>query len=138
MKGICGTFGATRLANHFKQFDQALKEANLDVAQKCIDALSPILPPVIEQLKTWRLQATVPATANAQEPMSKADALALIEELQVLVAEMDPNAMPLAEQLYTGMPDNDVASQIVAALDAFDFDEAELLLPQLSSLCRDM
>jgi HPt (histidine-containing phosphotransfer) domain-containing protein len=126
LKGVGGTMGATGLQQRAGALEAALRAGRVTELESLALALQSALQPVLAVLQTWAQSlkassAEVALTADANPAARES----LMDELQRLLQEMDPDAGDRAQALAGHYPpDHAAALALVQAAQAFDFDIA--------------
>ena len=128
LKSVLATLGADGLALSAAELEQALAErqARSGVDPR-IDALNVELKALIAAVRAKLPEPSAPATLD----LSAAACAAAIDELEILLAASNPEALAWLERnpgvLRRNLPEADV-TEMEAAIRAFDLDDALLLL----------
>jgi len=132
LKSVGGAIGAQSLQQRAGALEAALREERLQEAPALLSALHSSLQPLMNSLQTWSAALSPPVgPASASQPAAvppPQDPQALqrlMNELQVLLQELDPEAAERAQILASHFPPDQVLAQNVAqqARD-FDFESA--------------
>ncbi len=128
LKGVAGNIGADKVLQAALVLESACrqKKSAADIETALQDVLTE-LDPVIEGLERFI------ALSNNEQPGQTAEGQqveALIAQLKILLKEHNIEALKRSKELEALMPEHDL-SALVTAVEGFDFDGAEELLPQI-------
>jgi HPt (histidine-containing phosphotransfer) domain-containing protein len=125
IKGVAGTIGAEELRSTAAELETALKEERESSYAERIEALKRAMHPVLEGLSL--LLPSRGATAEAGQEIEPAETTSMLDELEELIEEMDPDSEEKAEALQRklgGAGDRKLAAQLLRQVSAFGFDDA--------------
>jgi polar amino acid transport system substrate-binding protein len=132
IKGVAGTLGAETLRTRAAELETALKEEIESLYDQRIEALQLAMGPVLQGLTA--LSTDSEASADTDENIEPAEIASLLDELEQLIREMDPDSEQKAEVLQRklgGSGDSQLAAQLVRNVSAFEFDAALEILDRL-------
>jgi HPt (histidine-containing phosphotransfer) domain-containing protein len=132
IKGLAGTIGAEALGLRAAELETALKEESNSLYAERIEALQLAMHPVLQGLSV--LSTDREGSAEADENIEPAEIASMLDELEELIEEMDPDSEQKAEALQRKLGssgDRKLAAQLVRQVSAFEFDDALQTLGRL-------
>ena len=154
LKGVGGAIGAVGLQQRAGALESALRAGRLQEVEPLVDGLGSALQPLLDGLQAWSsAQAAggnaapvatskgltaVAAGAGGDDKTATASAdvdadalMLLMNELQHLLQEMDPEAGDRAEALAAHLPLSTLAQELTQQAQSFEFDTALQTLQSL-------
>jgi CheY-like chemotaxis protein len=135
IKGVAGTLGAETLRTRAAELETALKEESESSYSARIEALQLAMDPVLQGLTA--LSTDHEPSADTDENIEPAEIASLLDELEQLIREMDPDSEQKAEVLQRklgGSGDSKLAAELVRNVSAFEFDAALQTLGRLKAI----
>jgi len=132
IKGVAATIGAADLNNRAKDLEAAIKGGKGDGYGKLVEQMELVMTPVIQGLAA--LGEDLAADAGPADTADPEQIAALLDELETLIEEMDPDAEAKAEDLRRILARTDgasLASKLARQVGGFEFEEAEQTLSQI-------
>jgi signal transduction histidine kinase/DNA-binding LytR/AlgR family response regulator len=134
LKGLAGAIGAHDLRPAAIAMDAAIRSRSSDTYWRLLDRLDNTLTLVIHSLKQLAQQQSDTALPSGDAKLDEAAVPELVERLESLMRELDPDAEEVAiilRQRLGSSPMQVSAMELVRQLGSFDFDAARQTLNQL-------
>jgi len=134
LKGLAGAIGAHDLRPAAIAMDAAIRSRSSDTYWRLLDRLDNTLTLVIHSLKQLAQQQSDTAVPSGDAKLDEAAVPELVERLESLMRELDPDAEEVAiilRQRLGSSPMQVSAMELVRQLGSFDFDAARQTLNQL-------
>jgi len=130
LKGVAGSLGALAVHDSSQQMEAALKEDQSQLFESLLEKLTRDLKEVIDdlQIKIRPLSSIDMENKNTQSLDMEA-LISLLDEIQVMGEEMDPDMEDVAEKIYQflhhqGSTHKQLAARLVDQCENLDFEEA--------------
>jgi len=138
IKGVSGSIGAGGLHRDAESLDSALKEGQQDLYPELLSRLEDTLAPVMQGLEVLAVNGEIEGPgAKDGGPMDVETIMPLLDELQTLLEEMDPEAedkvTDLKAQLGGGAHQKFVI-KLSKQVGEFEFEEARETLAKLRNV----
>jgi HPt (histidine-containing phosphotransfer) domain-containing protein len=135
IKGVSGSIGAGDLQRDAESLETAFKEAQQDLYPELLSRLEDVLTPVMQGLEVLSVQdSPEESDAKGGGPMDVAAILPLLDELQTLLEEMDPEAEDKVTDLkaqLAGGAHQKLVNTLSKKVGEFEFEDARETLAQL-------
>jgi CheY-like chemotaxis protein len=135
IKGVAGSIGAAALQRDAASLETAFKEAQQDLYPALLSRLADVLAPVMQGLEALAVQgSTEEPGAKGSDPMALEAILPLLDELQILLEEMGPEAEDKAADLkarLSGGAHRKLANLLSKQVGEFEFEDARETLAKL-------
>jgi HPt (histidine-containing phosphotransfer) domain-containing protein len=138
IKGVSGSIGAAGLQRDAASLDSALKEEQQDLYPELLSRLEGALTPVMQGLEALAVNGeTEGPGAEDGSPMDIEAIMPLLDELQTLLEEMDPEAEDKAADLKTqlaGGAHQKLVTKLSKQVGEFEFEDAHKTLAELRNV----
>jgi len=137
LKGVAGNIGAVRIFQCAGRIENAIRDSN-DNIQESIKELSSLLDRQVQAISS-ALAVTAPDSGTSSPCHSAADTLAAMDGLKALLEANDadaPGACVALTEMLAGKIDGAQIDALGAAVNAFDFDAALVLLQEITKTMR--
>jgi HPt (histidine-containing phosphotransfer) domain-containing protein len=135
IKGVAGSIGAAALQRDAASLETAFKEAQQDLYPALLSRLADVLAPVMQGLEALAVQgSTEEPGAKGSDPMALEAILPLLDELQILLEEMDPEAEDKVADLkaqLAGGTHQKLVNTLSKKVGEFEFEDARESLVKL-------
>ena len=125
IKGVAATIGAADMTLRAKDLEAAIKGGQEAGCGELVEQLELAMQPVLQGLSGLAKDQEVAAAPNAE--IDPAEVSSILDELEGLIEEMDPDSEEKAEALQRmlgGTGDRKLSAQLVQQVSGFEFDDA--------------
>ena len=134
LKSVLGTIGAFSLHRLASSLETSLKAHALATAADLLDEFSLAYQALVDALLDWRAKQFPDQPEGVAGERDLPAALALVEELEGLIAGFSPGAEEAAQRLMGALPGDEYAEQLFNSCKQFDFGAAETQLSELKGI----
>jgi HPt (histidine-containing phosphotransfer) domain-containing protein len=141
IKGVSGSIGAGDLFSAAEKLDAAFKKKQRDTYDDLLSRLRDALAPVMQGLEVMAAFGETQQTAPLDtEPVDLEALTPLLDELQTLLEEMDPEAEEKVAALKTKLVqegDQELIKKLYRQVNEFEFEEALQTLNKLKKVFKN-